>query len=77
MDATEMIRILLVKCGNVSEAELARRLGQSPQNFNKKMKRGTFSLEDLDRIAGCLGCRLSVQFVDQDTGAVVVDRYPF
>lgn len=77
MGPAEMIRILLVKCGNVSEAELARRLGQTPQNFNKKMKRESFSLDELDTIASCMGCRLSVQFVDQDTGAVLVDRIPF
>jgi hypothetical protein len=77
MNPAEMIRILLVKRGNVSEAELARRLGQSPQNFNKKMKRESFTLADLDTIAGCLGCRLSVQFVDTDTGAVLVDRIPY
>ena len=77
MNPAEMIRILLVKRGNVSEAELARRLGQSPQNFNKKMKRESFTLADLDTIAGCLGCRPWGQLVDTDTGAVLVDRIPY
>lgn len=36
MAMVEKIRILLVKQGNISEAELARRLGTSPQNLSKK-----------------------------------------
>lgn len=36
MTITEQIKILCVR-SNVSEAELARRLGKSPQSFNSKM----------------------------------------
>lgn len=39
MTISEKIKILCVRC-NVSKAELARRLGKSPQSFNAKMKRG-------------------------------------
>ena len=46
MALSERIRILLVKRGNISEAELARRLGVSPQNLNNKMKRDNFSEKD-------------------------------
>ena len=35
MSMVQAIRIALVKRGNISEAELARRVGVSPQNFNK------------------------------------------
>lgn len=31
---------------NMSVSELARRLGQSPQNFGKKLKRETITLEE-------------------------------
>lgn len=41
MTITEQIKVLCVRCG-VSEAELARRLGKSPQSFNAKMKKRKF-----------------------------------
>jgi hypothetical protein len=42
MIVVEKVRILLVRRGNLSEAEFARRLGKTPQNFNRKgvFKRG-------------------------------------
>ena len=39
----------------ISVAELARRIGQTPQNFNKKLKRETVSTEELMTIANELG----------------------
>ena len=47
MTISEQIKILCVRC-NVSEAELARRLGKSPQSFNSKMKRGSFSIPEIE-----------------------------
>ena len=54
MALSERIRILLVKRGNISEAELARRIGVSPQNLNNKMKRDNFTERDLQEIAAAL-----------------------
>ena len=71
MALREKIRILLVKRGNISEAELARRLGMSPQNFNNKMKRDNFTEQDLQDIASALDCSLSVLFKMNDTGEEV------
>ena len=42
MTTSDMIRKLCGKM-NISISELARRIGQSPQNFNKKLQRGTVS----------------------------------
>lgn len=39
----------------ISETELSRKLGTSPQAFNQRMKTGKFSSADLDRIAEALG----------------------
>ena len=64
----EKIRILLVKCGNISEAELARRMEISPQNLHNKMKRDNFTENDLVEIAKALDCTLSVNFTMNDTG---------
>ena len=47
---SEQIRVLCVR-SNISVAELARRLGKSPQSFNSKLKRGSFTIKDLEEIA--------------------------
>ena len=60
MALAEKIRILLVKRGNISEAELARRMEISPQNLHNKMKRDNFTENDLIEIAKALDCTLSV-----------------
>jgi transcriptional regulator with XRE-family HTH domain len=67
MAMTENIRIALVKRGNLSESELARRMGISPQNLHNKMKRDNFTETDLREIAEALGLRLDIAFVDPDT----------
>ena len=67
----EAIRVACVKRGNISEAELARRVGVTPQNFNNKMKRDNFSERDLHEIADALGLRLEISFIDPETGEKV------
>ena len=47
----------------ISQAELARRLGKSPQSFNSKMKRESFTVEDLDNIADALGVEFNREFI--------------
>ena len=64
---TEKIRILLVKRGNISEAELARRLGISTQNLYGRMKRDNFTENDLHRIAEVLNCTFKAGFTMNDT----------
>lgn len=71
MAMTEAIRIALVKRGNLSEAELARRMGISPQNLHNKMKRDNFNERELREIAAALGLRLDISFVDPETGGKV------
>jgi len=68
MPMTENIRIALVKRGNLSESELARRMGVSPQNLHNKMKRDNFTETDLQEIAEALGLRLEISFTDPTTG---------
>ena len=65
---TEKIRFLMVRRGNMSEAELARRMGETPQNFNRKMKRDNFTERDLRRIAEVLNCDYEAGFILKDTG---------
>jgi len=47
----------------VSEAELARRLGKSPQNFNSKMKRESFTIRDLEDVADALNVDFKRAFI--------------
>jgi DNA-binding Xre family transcriptional regulator len=68
MGMTEKIRIMLVKQGNISEAELARRLGQTPANLHHKMKRDNFSEKELRKIAEALDCGLKINLVMNKTG---------
>ena len=62
MTISEQIKVLCVRC-NVSEAELARRLGKSPQSLNSKLKRGTMTIEDLEKIATALGVEFKRMFI--------------
>ena len=62
MTISEQIKILCVRC-NLSEAELARRLGKSPQSFNAKMKRESFTIADLNDIADAVGVAFERNFV--------------
>lgn len=50
----------------VSQAALARMLGQTPSNFNQKMKRGTFTVEELEQIASALGGKYFFGFEFED-----------
>ena len=62
MTTSDMIRELCEK-KNISLAELARRIGQSPQNFNKKLRRGTISSEEMITIAEVLNVGFEQAFV--------------
>ena len=54
MSTSNLIKNLCKEKG-ISVAELARRIGQTSQNFNKKLKRETVSTEELMEIAEVLG----------------------
>ena len=62
MSISERIKVLCVRC-KVSEAELARRLGKSPQSFNAKMKRQSFTVDELTKIADVLGVSLKLVYI--------------
>ena len=61
MTITEKIKVLCVR-QNISLAELARRLGKSPQNFSAKMKRESFTIEELEEIAEVTGSTFNYNF---------------
>ena len=49
MTISEQIKVLCVR-SDISVAELARRIGTTPQNFNGKMKRESFTIAELEDI---------------------------
>ena len=65
MTTSDMIRTLCEK-QNISLAELSRRIGQTPQNFNKKLKRGTVSFDEMMEIAEAVGVGYEQAFVLPD-----------
>lgn len=62
MTTSDMIRELCDK-QNISIAELCRRIEQTPQNFNKKLKRGTVSFSEMLAIADALDVRYEQVFI--------------
>ena len=62
MTASEQIRVLCVRTG-ISLSELARRIDQTPQNFNAKLKRNTVTQKELNQIAVVLGATYEQYFV--------------
>ncbi|HEM3690808.1 helix-turn-helix domain-containing protein [Streptococcus suis] len=65
MTTAEMITELCEQM-NISVSELARRIGQTPQNFNKKLKRKTVSLDELKAVADVLGVKFEQSFILPD-----------
>lgn len=53
MTTAEMVRKLCEK-ENISISELARRIGYTPQNLNKKLQRDTLTTDEMQAIAGAV-----------------------
>lgn len=62
MTIAEQIKVLCVR-NDISVSELARRMGTTPQNFNAKLKRESFTIADLERIANVLECSFERKFI--------------
>lgn len=65
MDIAKKIK-LAERYADISESELARRIGTSSQAFGQRMKTGKFSSSDLDGIAAALGAEFECHFVFPD-----------
>lgn len=62
MTSSDQVRALCA-VRKVSLSELARRIGQTPQNFSSKLQRNTLSQEELFRIAEALDAQFEQYFV--------------
>ena len=61
MTTSEQIKVLCVRMA-ISISELARLIGQSPQNFSAKLKRGTITDRELVMIADKLNITFEHSF---------------
>lgn len=73
MNTSEMIKELC-KQMNVSLSELARRIGQTPQNFSKKLKRQTINLDELKAIADVMGVSFEQKFILPDGHEIKINN---
>lgn len=65
MSTSDLVRKLCREEG-ISIAQLARRIGQTPQNFNKKLHRETVSTEELMAIANELEIKFEQSYILED-----------
>ena len=65
MDITKKVR-LAETYANISEAELARRIGTTPQALWQRMKTGKFTSTELEAIAKALGAEYEFHFRFED-----------
>lgn len=61
MGNAQKIRMALAYKG-MSESELAKALGKTPQAFNQRMKTDKFSTDDLTKIAEIMGATYISEF---------------
>lgn len=65
MTAKQIVEMGVAYAG-ITNSELARRLGWSPQLLNKRINTGKFSVEELEKIAAALGAKANVGFIFSD-----------
>ena len=65
MTIEQKIKMALSYTG-ISQSELARKIGTTPQNFNQKLKRNSLTKEEMERIASVSGGSWRAEFVFTD-----------
>lgn len=71
MTTSDMIKQLCEQM-NISAAQFARRIGKTPQNFNKKLKRETITLNELEFIAEVLDVKYDQAFILTDGNEIKI-----
>lgn len=69
MTTAEQIKVLCLRLG-ISVSELARQIGQTPQNFNAKLKRNTISQSEIDVICKTFNITYK-HFFQLSTGEII------
>ena len=73
MTTAEMIKELCEQI-NIIVSEIARRIGQTPQNFSKKLQRETVTLDELMAIADVLGVKYEQAFILPDGDGIKISN---
>jgi DNA-binding phage protein len=68
MDIQKKIKYAMLEAGDISDSELARRMGTTRQNIHRKLQPGAppWTVADLKRVADACGADLQVNFVFPD-----------
>lgn len=61
MNMEQKVKMALAFSG-VSQAEAARQIGESPSNFNQKVKKNTLNKETLEAFAAAIGAEYVCYF---------------
>jgi hypothetical protein len=61
MTARQIIEMAVAYCG-ITNSELARRLGWSPQLLNKRLNTGKLTVEEWETIGKALGGTVKIRF---------------
>jgi DNA polymerase/3'-5' exonuclease PolX len=65
MDTTKKIKAILAY-NNTNARQLAEAMDTSPQSLAGKMKRNTWNVSDLEKVAEFTETKLVIQFVNKD-----------
>lgn len=65
MTITQRLSMAIAYKG-ITQAEIARKLGLSPSNFGQRLKRGNFSVAELEKIAEAMGAEFLCAFRFED-----------
>ena len=58
----------------ISQAELARKIDMQPSNFNQKVKKGSITDEEMEKIAAVCGCTYERFFILPDGTKLAVEK---
>lgn len=67
MTVGEKVKLIMGRKG-ISVTELSSATGQTRQNLSNKFSRDNFSEKEIEAIADALGCTVTIQFMDKQTG---------
>lgn len=71
-DVLEYIKLCCVKKNIKTDKELAQKIGETPQNYSLKKRKGNYTISYLELIASALNADLNIQFIDKETGKPII-----
>lgn len=53
---------------NLNDSQTAALIGTTKQNYSRKLKNQTFSIDDLQQLSSALGFEMKIVFTDKENG---------